>query len=204
MKNYADTHPNARNAYYSDSFFSVDLVELHLEDLRGGNQAKYYCNGGYDIRWDSITAPDAGTITYQSQGDFIGFGGMEENFDVRVGKFTIALSGMTYETLSDFINYEPEGKRVVVYKAFLSKTTGQILDTPIMLFDGQIYGYTVTESPRTCKINVDCASIFADFERSAGRKTNNESNWLFQGVKYDTALEKSSIVANTEYKWGRL
>jgi hypothetical protein len=53
-------------------------------------------------------------------------------------------------------------------------------------------------------VSIDCSSIFADFERTAGRKTNNESNWLMQGVKYDTSLEKSGIVANSEYKWGRL
>lgn len=204
MKNYSVTHPNARNAFYSDSFFSVDLVELHLKDETGANMARYYCNGGYDIEWDSTTAPTAGTITYASQGDFIGFAGMEENFDVRVGKFSIYLSGLTFDTLSRFINYETEGSRVVVWKAFLSKTTGQILDTPIMMFDGQIYSFNINEGAKTCSINVECSSIFADFERSTARRTNNESNWLFQGVKYDTALEKSGIVANTEYKWGRL
>ena len=204
MKNYSVSHPNARNAYYSDSFFAVDLVELHLKNELGADMAKYYCNGGYDIEWDSSTAPTAGTITYASQGDFIGFSGMEENFDVRVGKFTIYLSGMSFDTLSNFINYETEGSRVVIWKAFLSKTTGQILDTPIMMFDGQIYSFTATESPRTCGITLECSSIFADFERVQARRTNNESNWLFQGVKYDTSLEKAGIVASTEYRWGRL
>jgi hypothetical protein len=204
MKNYSVTHPNARNAFYSDSFISVDLVELHLFDYSGTDVSKYYCNGGYDITWNSTTAPTAGDIVYLSQGDFIGFSGVEENFDVKVGKFSIVLSAIEYATLSTFLNNETEGSRVVVYKAFLSKTTGQILDTPIMVFDGQIHGYSVNESSRSATIQIDCSSIFADFERVAARKTNNESNWLFQGVKYDTALEKSGIIANTEYKWGRL
>jgi hypothetical protein len=73
-----------------------------------------------------------------------------------------------------------------------------------MVFDGQIYNFSAVESARTATVSIDCSSIFADFERTAGRKTNNESNWLLQGVKYDTSLEKSGVVANSEYKWGRL
>jgi hypothetical protein len=199
MKNYSSTHPNARNAYYSDSFFSVDLVEFHL-----AGDPLYYCNGGYDIEWDSSTAPTAGTITYKSQGEFLGFGGVEENIDVKVGKFNIIISALDEDAKQSLLSNYIQGARVVVWKAFLSKTTGQILDTPLMVFDGQIYNFQAIDGAKTSTISIACASIFADFERTAGRKTNNESNWLFQGVKYDTSLEKAGIVANTEYRWGRL
>jgi hypothetical protein len=198
-KNYSVTHPNARNAFYSDSFFSVDLVELHIPGA-----PVYASTGGYDIEWDSTTAPTSGTITYLSQGQFIGFNTSEENIDVKVGKFTIVFTALDSTTTEALLNNYIQGSRVVVWKAFLSKTTGQILDTPIMVFDGQIYNFSALESPRTATISIDCSSIFADFERTNGRKTNNESNWLFQGVKYDTSLEKAGIVANSEYRWGRL
>jgi hypothetical protein len=202
-KNYLSTHPDAYNAFNSPSFFSVDLVELHVYD--GATLSPlYFCTGGYDIEWDSTTAPTAGVITYSSQGEFLGFNGQEENIDVKVGKFTIILSALDEDTKLALLNNVIQGSRVVVWKAFLSKTTGLILDTPLMVFDGQIYNFNAVESPRTASIQLDCASIFADFERTAGRKTNNESNWLMQGVKYDTSLEKSGIVGNTEYKWGRL
>jgi hypothetical protein len=51
---------------------------------------------------------------------------------------------------------------------------------------------------------VDCSTLFADFERTAGRKTNSGSNWLYQGTTSDTAFEKSGFVGNTEFLWGRL
>jgi hypothetical protein len=82
-------------------------------------------------------------------------------------------------------------------------TTGSIVDRPFLLFDGQINNVSISESSKTCSISIDCASIFADFERSAGRKTNNESNWLYQGVKYDKCFEASGLLKNTEVKWGR-
>lgn len=203
MKPYDITHPNARNAYYSDSFFSVDLVEFHIKD-GVTDDPLYLCNGGYDIEWNSTTAPTEGVITYSSQGEFLGFSGVEENIEVKVGKFNIILSALDETTKLKIVNNIVQGSRVVVWKAFLSKTTGQILDTPLMVFDGQIYNFQVIDGARTATISVDCSSIFADFERIAGRKTNNESNWLLQGVKYDTSLEKAGIVGNTEYKWGRL
>lgn len=199
MKNYSVTHPNARNAFYSDSFFSVDLVELHI-----AGSPFYACTGGYDIAFDSSTAPTAGVNTYVSQGQFIGFNTTEENIDVKVGKFTIVFSALDTNTTTTLLNNYIQGTRVVVWKAFLSKTTGQILDTPLMVFDGQIYNFNAVESPRTATVSIDCSSIFADFERTAGRKTNNESNWAYQGVKYDTSLEKSGIVGNSDFKWGRL
>jgi hypothetical protein len=199
MKNYSVTHPNARNAFYSDAFFSVDLVELHIP-----GDPVYVCNGGYDIEWDSTTAPTAGTITYLSQGQFIGFNTTEENIDVKVGKFTIVFSALDTNATTALLNNYIQGSRVVVWKAFLSKSTGQILDTPLMVFDGQIYNFNAVESPRTATVSIDCSSIFADFERTNGRKTNNESNWAYQGIKYDTSLEKAGIVANSEYRWGRL
>lgn len=207
MKPYSSTHPNARNAFYSDSFFSVDLLEVHFYSYPNDIPTPdplYLCTGGYDIEWDSTTAPTAGTITYKSQGEFLGFNNVEESIEVRVGKFTVILSALDSTTKTEILGRYPQGARVVIWKAFLSKTTGEILDTPLMVFDGQIMNFTAIDGARTATISLDCASIFADFERIAGRKTNNESNWVYQGVKYDTSLEKAGIVGNTEYRWGRL
>jgi hypothetical protein len=200
-KGYSSSRPNAYNAFNSDSFFSVDLVELHI----AGTGGFHVCNGGYDIEYDSPTSPTAGVNTYTSQGQFLGFNTFEENIDVKVGKFTIVASALDTNATELLLNNYLQGSRVVVYKAFLSKTTGQILDSPLLVFDGQVYNFNAVESARTATVSIDCSSIFADFERTAGRKTNNESNWAYQGVKYDTSLEKSGIVGqSSEYKWGRL
>ena len=62
----------------------------------------------------------------------------------------------------------------------------------------------MTESARSASITLDVASIFADFERVAGRMTNNESNWFFQGRRFDTIFEKTGMLKSSEIKWGRL
>jgi hypothetical protein len=206
MKAFASTAN--RDEYTRDHTISVDCVELHLKTTAGGRDTLYLCNGGFDVTFNSDTAPDAGNNTYLAQGNFIGFGGMSEEMEVKVGKFTVTLSGISNGYVTKFINYEVEGSRVVIYKAFLSFGPAgtdplALVAAPIMMYDGTIFNFSIQETANTCQLSVDCSSLFADFERSNGRKTNNWSNWLFQGVQYDKAFEKSGWVGQTEFKWGR-
>jgi hypothetical protein len=201
---------STRNAFYSENFIAIDLVEIHLKTLAGANNTQYYCSGGFPATWDSPTAPESGMNTYTAQGDFIGFDAVGEDFDVRVGKFGISLSALGANMVQNYIDVEEqnrldiEGSRVVIFKAFLDPNNAlQIIDAPVMLFDGIIFNVSVSESQNSSNIKLDCATLFADFERTAGRKTNNGSNWLYQGVQYDTSMEKSGYVGATEIKWGK-
>jgi hypothetical protein len=207
MKDFANTLN--RSEYYRDKTISVDCVELHLKTALGANLPIYLCSGGFDLEFDSLTAPTPGSNTYTAQGDFIGFSPLTEDFDVKVGKFTIYLSGISNGYVQYLIDNEIEGKRVVLYKAFLGfgafgTSPLSLVAAPILMFDGLIYNFAVNESSNSCQITIDCSSLFADFERANGRKTNNWSNWLFQGKKLDLCFEKSGFVGQTEYKWGRL
>lgn len=195
-------HDDTRNEFYRENFIAVDLLEIHLTN--GGVQPLYLCSGGFNVVWDSPTAPDAGDNEYQAQGQFMGFSGIDESFDVKVGKFTIYLSGVGNSFVEYFVDADFEGCRVVLHKAFLNYADMSIAGNPILMFDGIIYNVGITESQKSCQVNVECSSLFADFERTAGRKTNNISNWLFQGVQYDTGLEQAGKVGMTEYKWGRV
>jgi hypothetical protein len=207
MKDFAANAAN-KSEYYRDHTIMVDCVELHLKDASGANQPLYLCSGGADLTFDTATAPTPGANTYLSQGNFIGFTSLAEDFDVKVGKFSIYLSGINNNFINSLVNTEVEGKRVVIYKAFLGfGPTGQdplsLVADPILMFDGIIYNFAVSESSKSCQITIDCSSLFADFERTNGRKTNNWSNWLFQGANTDTCFEKSGLVGKTEFKWGR-
>ena len=188
MKSYSTA---VRTEFYRDNYIAIDLVRLDLPT------PSYFCTGGINLTY-------AGN-TYLAQGDFIGFSQLSEDFDIKVGKFSIYLSGVASTLVNTFVNLDYEGRRVRVYKAFLNRTTGSIIDNaPILMFDGQIYNAQISEGARTCQINVECSSLFADFERSAGRKTNNGSNWLFQGSTADKSFAKSGFVGSQEFKWGKM
>jgi len=209
MKSYSST---LLQQFTSSNFICVDLVELHLKTFDKQANTLHLTNAGFDIKYDSPSSPTAGVNTYSAQGDFMGFSSVAEEFDVKVGKFSIYLGALGNDYVRNFVFQDPstgqrvdiEGSRVVIYKAFLNRTSNlAIIDQPIIVFDGTIYNVAISESGVTSQITIDCSTLFADFERSAGRKTNNGSNWLFQGSTYDTGFEKSGIVGNTEYRWGR-
>jgi hypothetical protein len=206
MKTYDST---LRDQFYRDNYIAVDILELHLTNGSNVSDPLYLCSGGFNITVDTTTAPTAGANTYTAQGDFMGFSPMTEDFDVRVGKFSVYLSGVGNEYVTKFTQGEYEGKRVIIYKVFLEFAVVnnieilQIVSSPIMMFDGIIYNIQISESSYSCQINVDCSSLFADFERSAGRKSNNGSNHLFQGNTFDTCMEKAGYVGATEINWGK-
>ena len=190
MKSYPST---TKDEFYRDKFIAVDLVEIYLI-----NETLRLTTGGFDI--------SHGGNTYAAQGDFIGFSTVSEDFDVKVGKFSIYLSAIGNGYVDKFINQDFEGRRVVIRKAFLDfdPYTLQIIDSPIVIFDGQIYNVSIVEASATASITVDCSTLFADFERTAGRKTNNGSNSLYQGSSSDNCFEKAGFVGQTEFLWGRL
>ena len=207
MKDFSQTLN--RDEYYRDHTIAIDCVELHLKTANGASIPQYLCSGGADLAFDTATAPTAGTNTYSAQGNFIGFSPLQEDFQVSVGKFSIYLSGVDRTSVQYLMENEIEGKRVCIYKAFLNFGTGgtsnlQLAAEPILMFDGVIYNFSIVESEKSCQITIDCSSLFADFERITGRKTNNWSNWLYQGVKGDMCFDKSGWVGQTEFKWGRL
>lgn len=196
MKSYPNT---TRDEFYRDKFIAVDLVEIDLlaqDDVTPATLR--LCSGGFDLVW--------GGNTYTAQGDFIGFSSVSEEFDVKLGKFSIYLSGVGNNFVTKFTRTHFEGRRVIIRKAFLDfdPMTLDIIDNPILVFDGVIYNISIVESNVTCQITVDCSTLWADFERTVGRKTNNGSNWLMQGKSLDTCFEKSGYVGNTEFLWGRL
>ena len=198
MKSY---HNDIKNEFYRDAFIAIDLLELQFVRDNGTSIPRYYTSAGMNI--DAVSNLTGSTVTYTAQGDFMTFSTMSETMDLNVGQFSIQISGLTPTILDDIANNNSEGKRVIIKKAFLNPSTLQLIQSPIEIYSGYVFNYAITEARKTVSVNLKCASLFSDFERSAGRKTNNWSNWLFQGVQYDKAMDKAAIVGQTEFLWGK-
>ena len=192
-----------RDEFYRDKFIAVDLVYMGIPGSTGivsSESVLRLCTGGFDIIANDTNGDPQ---TYTAQGDFMGFSTVTEEFDVKVGKFSIYLSGLSTGMVGRFVDRDIEGRQVQIAKAFLDFNSLELLGVHI-IFDGIIYNVSIVESATTCSITIDCSTLWADFERTAGRMTNNSSNWLFQGSTSDLAFAKTGIVGNTEYKWGRI
>lgn len=197
VKLFRDAYPLIREEYSRDHQFAVDLIRMFLKDANGNTVEEYLCTGMIDLTYN-------GNV-YTAQGEFLGYSAIQEDYDVKVGKITISLSGVDNDFASRFSNIDQVGSEIRVGKVFLDLNTLDVIsDYAIVMYIGEIYNVSIQENAETCTVNVECASVFADFDRTAGRRTNDWSNWYFQGTRYDTAMEKAGFVGNTEFLWGRI
>lgn len=174
--------------------YIVDLIEIHLAT------AVYFTNGHIDIDYDSPTAPDVGTNTYLAQGQYLGFGNVQESTDIRVSNLAITFTAVDFTTLGYVLSNDYIDRRVVLYRAVLNDdytfNSGHIFQ----YFDGNISDFTINESKETATLTLKVASQFADYERTNGRRTNNASQQRFYST--DVGLEFSPQI-QTDVKWGR-
>ena len=196
VKSVRADYPLIKDAYSRDHNFAVDLFRMFLKDSSGGVDNINICTGMIDLTYNGNP--------YSAQGEFMGYSAVQEDFDVKLGKITITLSGIDTSFVDKFTSIDQIGSEIRIGKVFLDLNTLDIIsDYAMVMFIGEIYNVSIQENSETCTINVECASVFADFERSAGRRTNDWSNWYLQGQKYDTAFEKAGFVGQTEFLWGR-
>jgi hypothetical protein len=193
------------NEFKRENFFAQELVYIGLRDSSGNQSitstaALRFASGGIDVK---VTEADNVQRTYTAQGDFLGFSTVSEEFDVKLGKFSISLSGVTTGMVDKFLGKDFEGSPVEITRALLDYQTLAVLGF-IKIFDGYIYNVSITENAITCSIEISCATLWSDFDRIAGRKTNNHSNWHYQGGdSSDRAFDKTAIVGNTQFNWGK-
>jgi len=194
-----------RDEFYRANFFSQELVYIGLRDGTGdqtitSTAALRLATGGINV---SITEVDSVTRSYLAQGDFLGFSSVTEEFDVKLGKTSFTLSGANLTMVNNFLNKDFEGSPVQITRVFLDYDDLAPLGS-MVVFDGYIYNVSIAESEVSCQITVDCATLWADFDRRAGRMTDNNSNWTFLKDNSDRSFDKTAIIGNKEFLWGKL
>ena len=68
------------------------------------------------------------------------------------------------------------------------------------VFDGRIMNYNIRETDSTATVTMTVASLFADFERKNGRRTNNASQQRV--FSSDLGMNFSAEIVK-DIKWGR-
>lgn len=168
-----------------------DSVQMCHLLYMGLNTAQYLTDAPHDIDYSSNT--------YTSSSYLLSMGTVEESSDVRVGTVAIDLSSVSQAFTSIFLTYPYIGKQVIIRRAFLD-STGSIIGDPVIIYDGRIDGFDMTESDQDSTITVTVSSHWSDFEKKAGRYTNTSSQELF--FTGDKGFE---FAANSvkDLKWGR-
>ena len=178
----------------ASSVFGVDLIELHL------STSLYFTSSNIDLDFDSNTAPDSGANTYLAQGQFLYFGNIVESSDLRVGQVDLTFTAVDTTTVALLLNNNYMNKRVVIYRAILDSDYSFTSDDVFTVFDGRIMNYSIRETDSTATVTMTVASLFADFERKNGRRTNDASQQsVFSG---DLGMNFSAEIVK-DIKWGR-
>jgi hypothetical protein len=167
------------------------VVHLFRADFASGT---VYATDSYrQLTW--------GGNTYLANGHLLSFAGVEESAELQVAQARFALSGVDQSLISVVLVENVIDRRVRVWTAFLD-IDDAIIGEPVLIFDGRMDAPSIDEDPQggTCTVSISASNQFADFNRRAGRRTNDsEQQTLFpgdRGFEYVSALTRSIT-------WGR-
>lgn len=179
----------------ASQIFAADLIEIHL------NTPLYFTTTNINLTFNSDSAPDSGDNVYIAQNQFLGYGTIQESSDLRVGSLEMTFTAVDTTMVSLILSNDYINKRVVIYRAILQSDYSFTSDDVYLMFDGRISAYNIEETGNTATIVLTCASQFADFERTNGRRTNPSSQNLH--FPADRGMDFSPQIVK-DIRWGRL
>ena len=148
----------------------------------------------------SLTSSISGSsVTYNASDFIMGMSNFTEETDITKTSLTISLSGADQTFISTVLNENVINDSVTIYRGFLDNTNNLIAD-PFLLYDGQIDSFSISESETNSTVSLAIVSHWADFEKTSGRKTNNNSQQRFFNA--DVGMDFSSETVQ-DIKWGR-
>ena len=168
----------------------VHLFEAHF-DTTVVRASDAYRN----IEW-----PAGSGNLFLANGHFLNLSSIDESADLQVHEVSVQLTGVEQSWVSLVLQENYIDRRLVIYKAFLD-ANGAPLVSPFAIFDGRMNAPVIEENPDdgTCVVTVTASSHFADFERTAGRRTNHEDQQIY--FPGDLGFEYVSEI-NRDITWG--
>jgi hypothetical protein len=168
-----------------DAVRTAHLIQLDL------TTTVYMTDAGFDIDYDGDT--------YTASSHLLEIGSVSESSDVRVGTVSLTLSGVEQTFIAAFLGNNYIGKQAIIYRIFLDSASA-IIGDPILIYDGRIDGFDISEGKNDSRISIDLASHWSDFERKAGRYTNPNSQALF--FTGDKGFDFAANIVK-DIRWGR-
>lgn len=139
-----------------------------------------------------------GPTTYDASEYLLEVGSPSESQDLRVNSLTLVFSNVGTTYLAAFLNNDWVNRQATIKRAVISQ--GLIVGDPLVVFDGKISGFQVSEDSGRSELSVSVASHWADFQKKAGRRTNsNSQQFYFSG---DLGFEYAASLVR-DLKWGK-
>ena len=183
------TGSNTNNALARNAVISYLLLDIN---------GTYYTDAPYDIVYNSNT--------YLAQGIFLSITTANETSDLTITSITINLSALDSSTVSTFAVSTIINKDVVVHRALVDQTDNSVIDDstgdgPILIFQGRVSGYQISDSDTTAGLALQVDSLFSNFEKVSCRRTNLQN--FQREFPTDFSMEYSHE-ALSDIRWGKV
>ena len=170
------------------------LYTFHLVEFQFDSGSLYFTTLQRSIVFNSNT--------YLASPDLVTFGSITEAEAIELGSMYFTLSSVDTSVVAQALLEDFIDRPILLHRAFLDKTTFQVITDPVLLYEGRIKSFKLSEDPAagTSTLTWSTASIFADFSRTAGRRTNDNDQQIFNPG--DKSFEYAHQVT-FDVKWGR-
>jgi len=152
-----------------------------------------------DNSFNLTSSISGSSTTYTASPFLVSTPSFTEETDITKSSLTIELSGADLTFISTALNENIVNDSVVIHRGLLDANNSIIAD-PLLLYQGTIDTYAISESENESALALTVVSHWADFEKKSGRKTNNASQQRFFST--DVGMEFSSQTV-LDIKWGR-
>ena len=168
-----------------DSFITAHLVKIDFET------AIYLTESPLNISYSGDT--------YQSSSALKGISSVTETSEVQVGSVGVTLSGVSQEYISILLSQSYIDRQITIQRVLLNDDYS-IIGSPILIYDGRVQSFAITDSNDSSTIVITASSHWADFQKKSGRRTNHNSQSMF--FSGDKGFEFAPNTAR-DLKWGR-
>jgi len=152
--------------------------ELAKGQFQMAHLVKLELNTTYKFTNASTNIVD-GSDTYIPNGFLLGLDGVQENSNINVGSMNIGISAVDRAIVADVLSNGYLNRKVTIKRAFLDSNSTLISGAIFSIYSGRIEGMSISDSGSDSVMELGVANHWADFRRTAGRRTNNTSQQHF-------------------------
>lgn len=176
------------NASTLASFESPSSKITHLVSVNLGSTIQRYTSSPIDVSYGA---------TYEASKLWVSIGGVSQTAALENGQLGIIVSTAEGNYASWMQNYNWHNGDVYYYIAAIDDSY-QIIGDPILIFKGLLSTWSISEG-KSPQIELLADSHWADFERVAGRRTNNNSQQQYYSTDQGMEYAADSI---RDLRWG--
>lgn len=157
-------------------------------------------DSGTNYFWTGIDDITALSQTWVGLGSALSVSGFEEQYELTASGFSITLSGLITDNLSDALTEDYQNRKALVYLGFFDES-GTLVADPFVLFSGFMDVMTIEESASTSTVQISCENRLVEFERARNLYYTDATQK--KEFPNDKGFEFVSAIQDLEINWGR-